>query len=68
MGLSRAREATHVYVAPTFEPADDDDCRAPSRSEDRSGARDLRLASDLERSHQQHLAVDHTPIRRRESS
>ncbi|PZS04544.1 MAG: hypothetical protein DLM56_05955 [Pseudonocardiales bacterium] len=62
VGLSRAREATHVYVAPTFEPADDLDCGAPSRSEDRSGARELRLASDLEHSHRQQLALDHEPI------
>ncbi len=62
VGLSRAREATHVYVAPTFEPADDLDCGAPNRT-DPSGTRELRLASVLERSHQQHLALDHEPIR-----
>lgn len=62
VGLSRAREATHVYVAPAFEPADDLDCGAPNRTAP-SGARELRLASDLERSHQQHLALDHEPIR-----
>lgn len=31
VGLSRAREATHVYVPPTFDPVDDLDCGASSR-------------------------------------
>lgn len=63
VGLSRAREATHVYVPPAFDPVDDLDCGAPSRSQDRSSARTLSLVSDLERSHQQHLALDHSPSR-----
>jgi conjugative relaxase-like TrwC/TraI family protein len=63
VGLSRAREATHVYVPPAFDPIDDLDCGAPRRNEDRSGAEALRLVSDLERSHQQRLALDHSPSR-----
>lgn len=43
VGLARAREATHVYVPPTFDPIDDRDCGAPGRSQDRSGAVTLRL-------------------------
>lgn len=51
-----------MYVASTLEPADDLDCGAPNRT-DPSGTRELRLASVLERSHQQHLALDHEPTR-----
>ena len=63
VGLSRAREATHIYAPPAFDPLEDLDCVAPSRSKDRSSARTLSLVSDLERSHQQHLALDHSPSR-----
>jgi conjugative relaxase-like TrwC/TraI family protein len=63
VGLSRARQATHLYVPPAFDPADDLDCGAAPRSADRSGARDLGLTSDLERSHQQHLALSLSPSR-----
>lgn len=45
VGLSRAREATHVYVPTAFDPVDDLDCGAPSRSQDRSSARTLSLVS-----------------------
>lgn len=63
VGLSRAREATHIYAPPTFDPVDDLDCGAPGRSRDRLGAETLRLVSHLERSHQQHLALDHSQSR-----
>lgn len=63
VGLSRAREATHVYTPPAFDPVHDLDCGAPSRSQERTGAGNLRLASGLEHSHQQHLALDHAPSR-----
>ena len=63
VGLFRAREATHAYATPAFDPLDDLDCGAPSRFQGSSGRRAFSLVSDLEHSHQQYVALDNAPSR-----
>jgi len=59
VGLSRAREVTHVYLAPTFEPADDLDCGVSRYEHNVCGASEAVL--QLDRTHRHRLALEQLP-------